>query len=271
MLSRTLIILLIFFVFLIVYLKYYEKRGIYFPTKNIELIPSDIGLEYEDIYFVTEDKIKLNGWFVKAKNPKAIFLYCHGNAGNISHRLEVIQIFNRLNLDVFIFDYRGYGRSEGSPSESGLYKDCEAAYDYLIMREDVRKDRIIAFGKSIGANVVVNLASKRGVCGLITYGGFSCAYDMGKRIFPFLPLFKWIVTVKYDAESLIRSIGIPKLIIHSTDDEIVPFKLGKKLFEAAAEPKEFYSMRGGHNEAILLGKEEFSLRISSFLEKYLKE
>lgn len=271
MFIRILTIFLAFLIFLIIYLKYYEKRGIYFPIKGIDFTPSDIGLRYEDIYFMTKDKIKLNGWFIPAINSKATLLYCHGNAGNISHRLQILEIFNKLNLNVFIFDYRGYGRSQGRPSETGLYLDAEAAYDYLIERRDVSKDRIIAFGKSIGANVAIDLASKRNVSLIIAYGGFSCAYDMGKRIFPFLPLFKWIVTVKFDAQNKIKDIDIPKLIVHSIDDEIIPFELGKKLFEAAAVPKEFYSMRGGHNEAILAAKEEYSLKINSFLKKYLKE
>lgn len=270
MFTRILIISLIFFAFLLIYLKYYEKKGIYFPIKEIKNTPSNINLEYENIYFTTKDKVKLNGWFIKAENPKATFLYCHGNAGNISHRLGVIEILNKLNLNVFIFDYRGYGRSQGFPSESGLYKDCEAAYDYLIKREDIRKDKIIAFGKSIGANLAIDLASKRNLAGLIVYAGFTCAYDMGKRIFPFLPLFKWIVTIKYDAKNKIKNILIPKLIIHSVDDEIIPFELGKELFGAASEPKEFYPMCGGHNEAILMAREEFSLNLDSFLKKYLK-
>jgi len=268
---RILTIILLFFIILIVYLKYYERRLIYFPAKNFEFTPQDYGLKYDNVYFMTKDNIRLNGWFIPAENPKATILYFHGNAGNISHRLEVIEIFNRLNLNVFIFDYRGYGRSEGKPSETGLYKDSEAAYDYLIQRKDVSKDRIIAFGKSIGANVAIDLASKKNVALLIVYSGFTCAYDMGKRIFPFLPLFKWIVKVKFDAENKIRDIKIPKLIIHSIDDEIVPFELGKKLFEAAAVPKEIYSLRGGHNEAILMAREEFSSKIGSFLKKYLRD
>lgn len=260
---------LILIAFLSLYLKYYEKKGIYFPIKKIEFSPSDIGLRYEDIYFTTEDGIRLNGWFIPAVNPRATLLYCHGNAGNIGHRLEVIEIFNRLNLNAFIFDYRGYGRSGGVPSESGLYKDSEAAYDYLVEREDIERDKIIAFGKSLGANVAINLASKRNFALLIAYGGFTCTYDMGRRIFPFLPLFKWLVTVKYDAKALIKDIHTPKLIIHSIDDEIIPFELGKRLFEAASRPKEFYPMRGGHNEAILLNREEFSSRIKTFLKEYL--
>lgn len=263
-------ILLIIFVFFAIYLKYYEKRGIYFPLKEIEFTPDDFGLRYEDIYFMTKDKVKLNGWFIKAKDSRATLIYCHGNAGNISHRLEIIELFNKLNLNVFIFDYRGYGRSKGRPSENGLYLDAEAAYDYLMGREDISKDKIIVFGESIGANVAIDLASKKNLALLISYGGFTSAYDMGKRIFPFLPLFKQIVTVKFDAENLIRDIKIPKLIIHSMDDEIVPFELGKKLFKVAAEPKEFYCMCRGHNEAILLAKEEFSSNIDSFLKKYLE-
>lgn len=269
MIIRILITTLILLAFVLAYLKYYEKRGIYFPTKEIEFTPSDINLRYEDIYFMTKDKVELNGWFIPAINPRATLLYCHGNAGNISHRLQILEIFNKLNLNVFIFDYRGYGKSKGKPSEEGLYSDADAAYEELRTRDDVRKDKIIVYGKSIGANVGIDLASKREVACLIAQGGFSSGYDMGKRIFPFLPLVRWIISVKFDAVEKIKNIKVPKLIIHSVDDELIPFELGRKIFEAAPEPKEFYQMRGSHNEAILMAKEEYGQRIDTFLEKYL--
>lgn len=260
----TIILVCAFFVF--AYLKYFEKKGIYYPLRKIEITPSDYGLKYEDIFFESAPGVKLNGWFVPANGAQGTLLFCHGNAGNISHRIEIINIFRRLNLNVFIFDYRGYGRSKGSPSEAGLYQDAQAAFEYLLSRKDVDRENIVVYGKSIGANVAIDLVSKVSAKALISEGAFTSARDMGKKLFPYLPV-KWVITVKYDALAKIKDISIPKLIIHSRDDEIVPFALGEELFEAAPQPKEFYQMRGGHNEAIFMAGEEFSARVGAFLGK----
>ncbi|UCC41398.1 MAG: alpha/beta hydrolase, partial [Candidatus Aminicenantes bacterium] len=237
-----------FITFLILYIKYYERKGIYFPLRKIHLTPKEMGLEFEDVYFSSSDGIRLNGWYVPAKEDRTTILFCHGNAGNISHRIEVIYLFSKLGLNVFIFDYRGYGRSQGSPSEEGLYLDAEAAYKYLIEKRNLKEESIVVYGKSIGANVAVELCSKVKIAGLISESAFTSALDMGKKLFPFLPL-KWLISIKFDALSKIKDIIVPKLIIHSKDDRIIPFKHGRKLFDAAPEPKEFYPMRGGHNEA----------------------
>jgi fermentation-respiration switch protein FrsA (DUF1100 family) len=232
-------------IFFILYLKYYEKRGIYFPIKEIDLTPKEIGLEFEDVSFFSSDGTKLNGWYVPAKKSRATVLFCHGNAGNIGHRIEIIDMFFRLGLDVFIFDYRGYGRSQGNPSEEGLYLDAQSAYKYLIDKRNLNEGSIVVYGKSMGANVAVEL-----------------------WLFPFLPI-KWFITIKYDALSKIKKINAPKLIIHSEDDEIIPFQHGRRLFEIAPEPKEFYKMHGGHNDAIFLVREDFVKRIDAFLQKHL--
>jgi fermentation-respiration switch protein FrsA (DUF1100 family) len=268
MLGRISLLILIFSLFTFVYLRYFEKKGIYYPSKEIILSPADVGLKHEDIFFKTKDKLRLNGWFVPADQSRGTLLFCHGNAGNISHRVDIIKIFNQLNLNVFIFDYRGYGRSQGIPSEAGLYKDTQAAFQYLLSRGDVDREAIVIYGKSIGANVAIELASIVKAAVLISESGFTSAYDMGRKLFPYLPI-KWIITVKFDAKAAIKDITIPKLIIHSEDDEIIPFTMGEKLFEAAASPKEFYRMQGTHNEAIFTAGEEYSLRLDSFLSKYL--
>lgn len=265
---RILIPVLVFFVFIFAYVKYFEKKGIYYPLKRIESSPQDIGLAYEDLFFKTADGLRLNGWFIPGEKSRATLLFCHGNAGNIGHRIGTIEIFHKLKLNIFIFDYRGYGRSEGRPSEEGLYQDARAAYRYLVTEKGIEKEKVVVYGKSIGANVAIDLVSKEEVAAIISESGFSSAYDMGKKLFPWLPI-KWIIGVKYDALTKIEKITIPKLIIHSQDDEIVPIQQGRKLFEAAPEPKEFYQMRGGHNEALLFAREEFSSRIDAFLRKYL--
>lgn len=255
-------------VFAVVYVKGFERRNIFFPTKEIDYLPGEFGLNYEDVYFSTSDGLKLNGWFMPAKDPRATLLFCHGNAGNISHRLEVVELFNKLDLNVFIFDYRGYGKSPGRPSEKGTYLDALAAYNYLVSRKDVDKDRILAYGKSLGGAVAIELATKVEVCAAIVESTFTSTIDMGKEIYPFLPL-KFIVTMDYDAISKIGRIAAPKLIIHSKDDEVVPLYMGQRLFQAASEPKEFYQMHmGGHNEALFMAKDEFRKRIDEFLNKY---
>ncbi len=268
MVTRIIIIISIYMLFIFVYMRYLQKGYIYHPQTEIVLKPTDAGLRYEEVFFKTRDNLELNGWFIPAQDARGSLLFCHGNAGNISHRITMIEMFNKLKLDVFIFDYRGYGRSEGKPSEEGLYQDALAAYQYLRQREDINRDAIIIYGKSLGANIAIDLASEVKAAALIAESGFTSAYEMARRIFPYLPV-RWLITVKYDAINKIKKIPIPKLIIHSKDDEIVPFRFGRRLFEAASPPKEFYSMHGTHNEAALTFKDNYLRAIDSFLTKYL--
>ena len=269
LLVQILVIFVLFIVFLIFYLKYYEKKGIYFPASYIEFTPSDFNLAYDDVYFLTSDGFKLNGWFIKASKPIATILFCHGNAGNISHRVEFIKMFNEAGFDVFIFDYRGYGKSEGKPDEKGLYLDAMASYKYMVDEKKIPPDSIVLYGESIGGNVAIDLALKMEAGFLISYASFTSAIDMGKRLFPFIPrgFLKLIASVEFDAGSKTKNIQIPKLIMHSEDDEIVPFALGEKLFKDASPPKEFYAMKGGHNEAIFVNPEEFIKKIKEFVVK----
>ncbi|MFC1593230.1 alpha/beta hydrolase [Candidatus Omnitrophota bacterium] len=268
MLGRIFLVVFILSAFIFAYMKYFERNSIYYPEKDVIFTPADNGMEYENIYFMTVDGVQLNGWFVPQKNPRGTLLFCHGNAGNIGHRVEIIELFRKLNLNVFIFDYRGYGKSQGAPSEQGLYKDAFAAYKYLLSRNGIDRRSIVIYGKSIGANVAADLAAKVNAAAFISDSGFTSAYEMGRKLFPCLPV-KWIITVQYDALSKMDAISMPKLIIHSKNDEIVPFKMGLKLYESAAPPKEFYQMGGTHNEAILIERQEYIARIDSFLDKYL--
>ncbi|MCK5138754.1 MAG: alpha/beta hydrolase, partial [Thermodesulfovibrionia bacterium] len=136
--------------------RYLEKKTLYFPLRKIEATPKDIRLDYEDLSIMTKDGIQLAGWFIPAKRPRATLLFCHGNGGNISHRMEKIKLLNALNVDILIFDYRGYGMSKGRPSEHGLYLDAEAAYAYLITSKEVLPEKIIVFGESLGSAVAVD-------------------------------------------------------------------------------------------------------------------
>jgi len=267
-LIKWLIIIAIGILFIKLYFKYFERRAIYFPSYNMNSNPSMIGLAYQDIYFDTEDGVKLNAWYIPAKNPMATLLFCHGNGGNISHRLESIRLFNELNLNVFIFDYRGYGRSKGNITEQGSYLDVKAAYNYILSHIEQDKNKIVIFGKSLGGAIAIDLAAKVEAAALISESCFTSVIRIAQEIYPFLPV-KWLCTIKYDSLSKIKTIPIPKLIIHSKNDEIVPFHHGKELFDAAQEPKEFYALTGLHNDSFSVDEVGYKQRIKEFLERYL--
>ena len=253
LLAVAISILLFFFI------RHLEKRSLYFPLRAIETTPKGINLHYEDVVLTTKDGIQISGWFIPAANPRATLLFCHGNAGNISHRIEKIQIFNALNINILIFDYRGYGMSKGSPSESGLYLDAETMYNYLLSRKNIPPQKIIVYGESLGGAVAIDLAGKHESGGIIIEESFTSSRDMGRKIFPFIPEF--IYKTKFDSLQKIKNIKSPKLIFHSVDDEIVPVEHGKKLFEAARESKEFVQLRGGHNDAFVISRELFMEKI----------
>ena len=260
----SLIGIVIFFFF---YFRWFEKKHIYYPSHEIEFTPESIGLTFEDVYFTTRDGLKLNGWFIPSGNSETTLIFFHGNAGNISHRLGSIAIFNKVGLNIFIFDYRGYGKSNGHVSEEGTYLDARAAYDYIIGRKDVNRDKILLYGESLGGAIAYELAATAKVAAVITLGAFSSIADMGKAIYPFLPV-RLIVRTEYDTVSKAARVKIPKLIIHSVNDEIVPFEQGQNVFSQACEPKEFYEMHGGHNDAIFTCEDEFCERLTGFLSKY---
>lgn len=260
---KLLLWLAVFIIPFIVWIRYVERHSIYFPMKEITNTPLDIGLSYEEVYFNTADNMRLHGWFISNDKAKFTVIFCHGNAGNISHRLEKIEMFYKLGLNTFIFDYRGYGKSGGAPSEPGLYKDADAAHNYLAGERKIIEDNIVLYGESIGGAVAVNLAAKSGVGALITEEAFTSTKDMAKIYYPFIPHF--IISSRLDSLSKIKNIKCPKLIIHSVDDEIVPFSLGEKLFNAAESPKKFLKIRGSHNTAFLDSEKEFREGIKSFL------
>lgn len=262
---KIIIYTLLFCVFVFVYARYIELRSIFFPMKAIEITPKEEGLDYEDVYFKTEDGLSLNGWLVKNPKAKATILFFHGNAGNISHRIEKLVIFNQLGLNIFIVDYRGYGKSQGRPSEEGIYKDARAAFDFLSSRPDMNNKKIIAYGESIGGAVAVDLAAKRDVAGLIVDSTFTCAKDMGKKFYPFIPPF--LFRTKFDSANKVKTIKSAKLFIHSINDEIVPFEFGQKLYEEATLPKELLKIHGGHNSGFLESKDQIIEKLKSFLQK----
>lgn len=226
---------------------FFEGRTLYYPMNYLEATPADLGIPFEEGEFKASDGVSLHGWYLpsEARGAKTI-LFLHGNAGNISHRLQPLALFHKLGLAVLILDYRGYGKSGGKPSEKGLYRDAAAAYEYLLRVKKTEPTNIILFGESLGGAVAIELASKVPVGAVVCEGTFSSALDMGNAYFPFLPI-RLLLTQKYDAASKAGRLSVPKIFIHSRQDEIVPYPLARKLFEAAQQPKEFVERSGGHN------------------------
>ncbi len=247
--------------------KHLEHTAVFFPGKVISTTPAHAGLSYEDLSITTSDGIKINTWLVKAPVGNAsTIIFAHGNAGTMSERVMKIKFFHDLGFNVLIFDYRGYGKSQGRPTEGGVYKDAQAVYDYLQTRTDIDRSRIIAYGASLGGVVAIDLASKRKVAGLVVESSITSAYDMARRLYPSLP--SWMMSVKFDSLFKVGKITVPKLFLHSRQDEVVPFSMGHKLYEAAAQPKSFIEISGGHNDGVFITDPSVREEFRKFLMNY---
>jgi fermentation-respiration switch protein FrsA (DUF1100 family) len=241
-----------------------EDFFVFFPQKKFDFVPEGFRLTYRDVYFDTEDGKSLHGWFFPLPQGGPVILYCHGNAGNISHRLDQVSRLLGKNLQVFMFDYRGYGRSVGSPSEKGIYADGVAAYDYLVAKEGLSPDNIVLYGHSLGAAVVVEVALRRKVKSLILESAFTSTREMAKTMFLFW-FFSPFVPVHYNSVEKLPRIQVPVLIMHGEADEIVPFSLGERLYGAARAPKFFFPLKGaGHNDTYLVGGDAYFERFAVF-------
>ncbi|MBI2988355.1 MAG: alpha/beta hydrolase [Deltaproteobacteria bacterium] len=245
-----------------------EERFIFYPSDRIDNTPRDLGLAFDDAYFATGDGVRLNGWFVPYPGAQITLLWFHGNAGNISHRLENIKLLHdKVKINIFIFDYRGYGRSEGRASEGGTYRDGEAALRYLRSRENLDSKGIVFFGRSLGAAVAADLATRESCLALILETPFASIREMARAAFPFLPIGPLLRT-RYDVVEKIRKVEAPLLVLHGDRDEVVPYEQGKRVFEAARAPKEFYTIRGAHhNDTYIVGGDAYFAALKNFIER----
>ncbi len=257
---------------LIAFVYYIQSSLIYYPDmpgRNLVATPENIGLKYQNVQLVTADGINLHGWFIPSSSAKGTVVFFHGNAGNISHRLESIDVFNELDLNVFIIDYRGYGQSEGKLTEKGTYRDAEAAWIYLTETRGISAKKIIIFGRSLGASIATWLASKHPPAGLVIESGFTSIPSMAKRIYPFLPV-RWLTYFQYDTKKNVTKISCPILVVHSKNDEIIPFEEGREIYNAAPETRQFLELQGGHNEGFLISGSIYVEGLRSFISENLK-
>jgi fermentation-respiration switch protein FrsA (DUF1100 family) len=246
-----------------------QDRLIYFPIRNLDATPHALGLDYEDVRIATEDGVRLHGWYVPAPSARGTVVHFHGNAGNISHRLEHIALFRRLGLNALLIDYRGYGLSEGRPSEEGTYRDAMAAWRYLTETRGLAPSAIVVHGESLGGAVATWLAAHVEPAALIVESSFTSAADLGAEVYWWLPV-RWLARHSYRSLEQLAKVQAPVLIVHSRDDEIVPFHHGQRLYAAAVGAKQFIETRAGHNIGPAARGAEYAAGMERFLQTALR-
>ena len=262
----------------------FESKFIYFPAKYPQgdwrvreprAVEGRVSARVEDVWLTAADGVRLHAWHaspvvgrggaLEAVETDRTLLYLHGNAGNVSHRYEIIERFASLPANVLALDYRGYGRSDGAPSEAGLYADARAAFDHLTTTRGVPANRVVIYGESLGGAVAVDLASKAEPCGLVVQSSFTSIADMAAEVMPFVPRF--LVRTKMDSLEKIGRVRSPVLVVHSPADEVVPYRLGRRLYDAAPGPKRFHEIKGApHNLTHEVGGAAFLSALREFVE-----
>ena len=246
-------------------LERFVEGMIFYPDTFMMQGPSDYDLEFEDVWFENGDGIRLHGWMIPAVTAEAVLLFCHGNAGNISHRLDNVARLNRINISVFIFDYRGYGRSGGRITEQGLYRDSEAAYHVARDYANQHDLKTVIFGRSLGGVAAVHVAASNPCSGVILESTFTNLAAMARTHF-LVPMVEGMLTGRFNSIDKIPDVKAPLLFFHGDKDDIVPYRYGLELFEAAPEPKEFVTLEGaGHNDTYVVGGAAYFEKLKRFI------
>ena len=269
MLSSIIYVLIAVWLTLAILVYLFQARFVYFPNQTLLYSPADMGMDFEEIYLTTRDDIAIHAWHLPKAGSRQTLLFLHGNAGNISHRLDSLHIFHELGLSVLIIDYRGYGLSDGHPHEMGTYADAEAAWEYLINERRLSPRDIIIFGRSLGGGVATWLATRNTPAALILESTFTSITDMGSQLYPFLPI-KWLSRIRYPNIDRVAQVKSPILFIHSEDDELIPYQHGQKLYQRARSPKSFLRLNGGHNDGFLVSKDVYISGLRAFFQQHLE-
>ena len=269
MILNILILLAAGYFVLCLLLFFFQSRLIYFPQIGREdfVTPQQAGMDYQEVTINAAGE-KLNGWFVPALQARGVVLFFHGNAGSISHRLDYLRMFRELGFSILIFDYRGYGKSSGEPSEASTYQDAEAAWNYLVETQRVAPSFIVLYGESLGGAVAAWLAARVKPRALIITSTFTSLPDLGAKLYPLFPV-RLLTRYDYNAKKYLQAATCPVLIVHSREDEIVPFEHGEQLYAAAHEPKQLLEIHGGHNTSLILSHDLWMKGVGAFLDRHM--
>ena len=251
---------------LIAVVYFMQARMLYLPNvpgRTLTMTPIDVGMDYDDVSIETADGVTLHGWFIVGRSSQ-VLLFFHGNAGNISHRLDSIRQFQNLGLAVFIIDYRGYGQSGGRTTETGIYLDADAAWRYLTEDRGIATSDIVIFGRSLGASAASRLAAQHQPLALIVESSFTSIPDIAQELYPWLPA-RWLSRFSHATRDYVRDVRCPVMVAHSRDDEIIPFHHGEAIFASANEPRTLLALRGTHNDAFLRDERAYIEGVRTFL------
>lgn len=240
-----------------------ERRFIYFPSRPLAADPGTVGLAFKDVTFAAADGVRLHGWLIRGRRPLTL-LYSHGNGGNIGDRVRIARLLvDELGVGVFMYDYRGYGRSEGVPSEAGLVADAAGAR-VALLREGVVPEQLVYFGRSLGAAVTVDLALAHPPRGVVLESPFASVRAMGNAV---LPGAGWVLRTRWDSLAKVPRLRAPLLVLHGDADGVVPYAQGRAIFDAAPEPKAFFTIRGGRHYDMEAAWPEYWAAWRAFLER----
>ncbi len=273
MLWSALQIILLVYLGLMALIYFRQSSLVFLPEmdRDYRASPATVGLQFTPLKLATTDGETLDGWFVPAKpEARGLVIFFHGNAGNIAHRLDYLRMFHELGLATLIVDYRGYGLSSGNPTEQGTYLDAEATWRHATQVLGFAPGHIVIFGESLGGAVATSLAAKNRPGALVLASTFTSVPDMGADLYPILPI-RLLANIRYETLSRLSQIACPLLVIHSKNDDIIPFSHGRRLFEAARSPKQFIEIEGGHNEGFIFGREDWVRQLDGFLQQALHD
>lgn len=246
----------------------FQDHLLFQPAQTLPRTPNALSLPYESVRFDTDDGEAVHGWWIPADRTRFVrgtLLFFHGNAGNIAGRLENARQFHQMGLNVLVFDYRGYGRSTGSPSEEGLYRDAEAAWTWLTDTRGVDPSEVVLFARSMGGGPASWLAVRTDPGAVILESVFTSVPDIASHHYPFVPV-RWLARTQFNVLDRVGRIQAPLLVIHSRADRIVPFDHGQRLYEAASAPKQFLEIDGGHNDGFWISRQRYTQTIRGFLD-----
>jgi len=267
-------ILIAVYVGLCLFIYFRQSSYVYYPVRQIETVPSAAGMPFEMVRLITEDRIKITGWFIPAKTAEHgadastcyTVIYCHGNGGNIGDYLDTAICLRDMDYNVMLFDYRGYGESEGKPTEKGTYLDAMSVWKYLVEERKFSKDRIIIYGWSLGGSIAAWLAMNTEPYVLVLESTFVSARVMAQRMFPYLPV-GLLCRYNYNTIEYVKHVKCPVLVAHSRQDETIPFEDGLTLFKEVKTRKRFVELTGGHNDAGLIGTLEGRKAFDEFIRR----
>lgn len=249
--KRTLILLGLAMAF-VMFFRWFEHKNVYHPTRAHDAHAEELGRPFEEVRLTTPDGVEVHAWFFpgepSADPPGAAVLFCHGNGGNISHRLHYYEAILDTGAALLAFDYRGYGQSEGRPSEEGTYIDAQAALHWLTNR-GFPTHRVIVFGESLGGGIASELAHRQPLGGLVLQSTFTSIPDVGAELFWWLPV-RILSSIEYNTHRKLPGIQSPVMIMHSRQDGLIGYAHAEKNFAAANEPKWMVELQGNHNDSL---------------------